>query len=914
MIRSLILSLVFTINASAVTLIDVNDLGEDWNTALDWENNAPPLADMDYLVEGGAAGIMRSPLTDSPPFDGRSLTFAGPNVRLILQHEGVAIVPTLALTDTVLIVTNTNGIGGENLSVEGANGIQLDNGAVLELRAPLRGTGSVEVLAAPAADGTTSGGIRLTGAGSDHASDWVLNGAAMEAVTPGSIGKGSVTLLQGQLNFNYNVSLTNSRIRIQGEGFHLSLDQLWVFGGLDVLADGEVVFELPAGSYTRESLVNEVGFPSESVSGDGTLIIVDATSDSDNDGLLDSWETENIGNLSQVADGDADGDGLTNAFEFAMGTNPGNDDSDSDGLKDGAETRTGFFVSAENAGSDPANADTDGDGLNDGEEVNTHMTSPVAADTDGDGLTDPAELSEHGTSPSNADTDGDGNDDRAELLVGTDPNDPESKFTLVEMGAVHFEESELGATEHAGGTELGWSMDVASGSPATVDTLDGVALADRQLLVNNGAFTWRSAIIPLGGFSNTTVRLGARVYQTSSGIESDDYIDFKVALSVDGGNTFPGEVVISEFEGTRTGGSGGTRTPIEDVFDLSAPADGPFVTLESAFGQIPDTATHIQVIIDVSNNSASERFLFDNLIVEGVSLIDPDIDTDGDGLTDLVEIQNGLDPDNGADAMEDLDNDGLSNLEEFAAGTRFTLADSDNDGLSDGAEVTTHETNPLDADSDNDSLSDGEELITYETNPKNRDTDGDGFGDALEIRFGADPKVADTSPPFGPSNAVGFTWFEEATEGDTEFQVEGSVELGWAVSGVAIDGGVIRVLDGTDLPDQQLYIHGGTLTFITNAIPVASPENVIVAVDARVYQTSSGIENNDFIDIFVLSSSDGGTTFGSDVFLLSADRRSVSFGWPSRWSLRDPRKCARRDSGRHHACPRSHQCGERFGL
>ena len=44
--------------------------------------------------------------------------------------------------------------------------------------------------------------------------------------------------------------------------------------------------------------------------------------DSDGDGLLDSWETSNFGNLIQTAAGDPDGDGLSNSTEFTNSTNP----------------------------------------------------------------------------------------------------------------------------------------------------------------------------------------------------------------------------------------------------------------------------------------------------------------------------------------------------------------------------------------------------------------------------------------------------------------------------------------------------------------------------------------------------------------------------------------------------------------
>ena len=55
---------------------------------------------------------------------------------------------------------------------------------------------------------------------------------------------------------------------------------------------------------------------------------------------------------------DSDGDGLTNAQESLLGTDPANSDSDGDGLSDGEE----YF----NRFTDPTRADTDEDGLADG--------------------------------------------------------------------------------------------------------------------------------------------------------------------------------------------------------------------------------------------------------------------------------------------------------------------------------------------------------------------------------------------------------------------------------------------------------------------------------------------------------------------------------------------------------------------
>ncbi|MFA6243135.1 MAG: PQQ-dependent sugar dehydrogenase [Candidatus Hydrogenedentales bacterium] len=64
----------------------------------------------------------------------------------------------------------------------------------------------------------------------------------------------------------------------------------------------------------------------------------------------------------------------------------------------------------------------------------------------------------------------------------------------------------------------------------------------------------------------------------------------------------------------------------------------------------------------------------------------------------------------------DEDEDGLTNDEELLIGTDPNIADTDNDGLSDGEEVNTYSTDPLDPDSDNDGAPDGPE-ISLGTNP-----------------------------------------------------------------------------------------------------------------------------------------------------------------------------------------------------
>lgn len=129
-------------------------------------------------------------------------------------------------------------------------------------------------------------------------------------------------------------------------------------------------------------------------------------------------------------------------------------------------------------------------------------------------------------------------------------------------------------------------------------------------------------------------------------------------------------------------------------------------------------------------------------------------DTDGDGMLDVYEAENGL---NTAvnDAAQDKDGDGLTNLVESQKGTRADKTDSDNDGLGDAVETDTGTyvstsntgTDPLVRDTDADGLADGAETNTGTyvnpsnagTNPFARDTDGDGLADGTEVSLGSNP-------------------------------------------------------------------------------------------------------------------------------------------------------------------------------
>ena len=113
--------------------------------------------------------------------------------------------------------------------------------------------------------------------------------------------------------------------------------------------------------------------------------------DTDGDGMEDGYEAANscLNPLVKDADKDPDVDGLTNAQELAAGTKPCVPDTDGDGLKDGADPW-------------PLSPDGDTDGMPDAYEVQYSCLNPKVADADkdpdGDGYTNIQEY-QMGTNP-----------------------------------------------------------------------------------------------------------------------------------------------------------------------------------------------------------------------------------------------------------------------------------------------------------------------------------------------------------------------------------------------------------------------------------------------------------------------------------------------------------------------------------
>lgn len=126
-------------------------------------------------------------------------------------------------------------------------------------------------------------------------------------------------------------------------------------------------------------------------------------------------------------------------------------------------------------------------------------------------------------------------------------------------------------------------------------------------------------------------------------------------------------------------------------------------------------------------------------------------DSDGDLLPDELEAGLGTSP-----LLVDTDGDGISDFDEITITMTDPLVyDSDDNGVGDGDEdpdgdgltnlfEIEHKTSPLKADTDDDGLDDGFEMNEFLSDPLKYDTDGDGLSDKYEYMFGADPNVADS--------------------------------------------------------------------------------------------------------------------------------------------------------------------------
>jgi hypothetical protein len=587
-------------------------------------------------------------------------------------------------------------------------------------------------------------------------------------------------------------------------------------------------------------------------------LVNDAAVDPDGDGASNLTEFH-IG--TDPCNPDTDADGMSDGYERAHAClNPlANDaaaDPDGDGLQSGGE---------HGLGTDPCDSDTDDDGLSDGTEVNTYGTNPLDPDTDDDGLSDGTEVNTYGTNPLDSDTDDDGLSDGAEVPLGGDPLDPDSDDDTVLDGADNCLLTANTDQTDTDGDGLGDACDACDPDSLSTtlridaDITNGSRPCDP---IDATATVHVGAVHKVGVCIEGCVPNSVRAFELHIRYAGDPSDNDPPLLNIaptepytgspkscPGGDTGcldanpdANDTKPPDLNNPRFLGSGwdctalvGLAPPVGDDPATPNVADARIICNAGLASRDQDLAANPGLLatieftatgagddiidfgpIDASNRNAVREARPGGGVARCGTAVPADqvgcfgasitktagADTDGDGMPDLYEALHAcLDP-MVDDAAADPDSDGLQSLSEYSLGTDPCGSDTDNDGLSDGAEVNTHGTNPRDPDSDddglgdgvevslgsdpldpdsdddtvldgadncllvantdqdntdgdglgdacdpdddNDGLSDSDETTVYGTDPLDSDSDNDGLNDGFEVSIGTSPSLADT--------------------------------------------------------------------------------------------------------------------------------------------------------------------------
>ena len=252
-----------------------------------------------------------------------------------------------------------------------------------------------------------------------------------------------------------------------------------------------------------------------------------------------------------------------------------------------------------------------------------------------------------------------------------------------------------------------------------------------------------------------------------------------------------------------------------------------------------------EVIIQDGVIDADDDGLTENTEAEeGLNDNDANNDADSDGIPDAFEFFNGLNPNDEADAEEDEDGDGLTNLQEFTEDTDINNEDSDEDGMNDGFEVD----NELDPNNDEDANEDedGDDLTNLEefragTDPNDSDSDDDGELDgddetpitATDTDEDGIPDSTDNCP--GTTNTDQADADEDGTGDACDTRPNGEPELDSSIDKDITIGSnsVILTIKGKNLVDEKTS--GNTYKLKTSTgSPAAEAEQVVSDSDGNI--------------------------------------------------------------------------------
>jgi len=378
------------------------------------------------------------------------------------------------------------------------------------------------------------------------------------------------------------------------------------------------------------------------------LVITTGLSDTDGDGLPDSWEIfheldeddngENPnnngvkGDPDQGADGDPDMDNLTNMEEFELGTSPQLADTDMDGLNDDVESDTGIWAGVSNTGTSPLNPDSDNDGLADGVENPDLPWDPDNADM------------QPGSDPNLVDTDGDELSDGNEVLRGLDPTTVNGLQTRYEQNFDGFADGEtelldgsvMNGTANIQGEQLEMTRDGVAGGfssfnippiansqngwTATFDlTISDSAAANEPadgMSFNYGNFTLTETGSAEEGMENVASVTDNISFEIDTWMNTDLEQGVNISEKVDSINTnlsFTNGPIL--LDGTMVSG------PVEIVYDpandLSFTTDG-LLTNADFKNVVTSFVGDEEFLFGISARvgGANQTLLIDNLVIE----------------------------------------------------------------------------------------------------------------------------------------------------------------------------------------------------------------------------------------------------------------------------------------------------------
>ncbi|NVK31893.1 MAG: hypothetical protein HWE20_12870, partial [Gammaproteobacteria bacterium] len=464
--------------------------------------------------------------------------------------------------------------------------------------------------------------------------------------------------------------------------------------------------------------------------------------DSDGDGVVDQADPSNLNACipsAQATGCDEDADGLDYAAETTAGTDPQIADTDKDGQPDGTDADP---LDACQPSLTAARCDQDGDGLDYATEI-ANGTDPTLTDTDGNGIDDFEESK-------NIDADNDGLTTSQELDVGTETTNPDTDGDGAKDGDEAFVDSDQDGIDDAL-------------ESATTDS-DGDGVADQLDPANNDACqpdnTADRCDRDGDGLSN--------LEETALGTDPDDRDSDQDGISdqYEGSTDTDGDGIGDALE-SKTADADGDGTPDQldpndsnaclpsaQANNCDADGDGLSAAAETLLGSNPNsTDSDGDGIPDGSEGTADTDQDGKPDILESNSS-----DLDGDGVVDQLDPNdnNACLPNASADAC-DLDGDGLDHATELSIGTDPSKADSDGDGIEDGAEHAID----LDGDGISDALEStltdqDQDGVNDQQDPDNSnncvpnetfaacDIDGDGLDYQQEQQLGSNAQVADT--------------------------------------------------------------------------------------------------------------------------------------------------------------------------